>query len=261
MSRTARARLWLDQRDLMVVIVLAVSVPVAVVLDVSPLFRTLLGIPLVLLLPGYAYVCAVFPSFDLPAVERLLISVGGSIALAILAGLLLAWTGIGLTPLTWSLALSALTVIGCAAAWMRRVERGTVGPSFSFVTMPRMGALMVILALLIVANVLAGSRLIAGAQQSPAPAALWMFRVDEPPADARLGVRADGDGGEYTVRLSSSGAVLEEYPLELESGEVWETLVDLPDDVADRPVVARLYEGDSDAEIRFVILQPATDGG
>jgi hypothetical protein len=189
---------------------------------------------------------------------------GSSIGIAIVAGLALVTVGLGLSGFSWALALAATSVIGAGVAWWRRARRGIRGPRFTLTTMPRMGALMMIVATLIIVNVVLGSQLIASQQQSPAPAALWLVPLDGDPLQARLGVRAGTNrngNAIYRVRLSSSGTVLQEHELELSDDEVWETIVSFSPEVRSLPVVARLYEGASESEVRFVVIQPVTDGG
>lgn len=77
--------------------------------------RALLGIPLVLFIPGYILIAAVFPRMDnLGGIERIVLSFGLSIAVSSLLGLLLNFTfGIRLFQLllTLSLYIAALIVI------------------------------------------------------------------------------------------------------------------------------------------------------
>jgi len=85
--------------------------------------RYILGSVFVLWLPGYAFIKALFPtrvpiqtrSKDLDTIERVALSLGMSIALVPIIGLLLNYTpwGIRLTPITLSLAALTLT---CATA-------------------------------------------------------------------------------------------------------------------------------------------------
>jgi len=86
--------------------------------------RNVLGVIFVLFLPGYSFVKAFFPtkvpiktsseSFD--KIERVVLSIGMSIALSPILGLILYYTplGIGLTPITLSL-LGLTTVFATAA--------------------------------------------------------------------------------------------------------------------------------------------------
>ncbi len=254
----------LDQRDLLIVIVAAAAAALGVAIGLHPVIRSLLAVPLLLVLPGYALVSAIFPSLELPAVERLLLAIGSSIAIAILAGLALVTAGFGLTGFSWAFGLGLVAIVGAAVAWWRRARLGVSGPQFTIATMPRMGALMTIVAALAMINVLLGSQLIASSQQSPAPAALWLVPLDENPLQARLGVRAGSHptgSGDYRVRISSAGVVLQEHSLELDDDEVWEMIVSFSPAVRSLPVVARLYEGAGEAEIRFVVINPVTDGG
>jgi hypothetical protein len=89
--------------------------------------RNVLGVIFVLFLPGYAFVKALFQkkvpvktsseSFD--TIERVVLSIGISIALTPIVGLILYYTplGIGLTPIT--LSLLALTTLFATAAVAR----------------------------------------------------------------------------------------------------------------------------------------------
>ncbi len=92
--------------------------------------RNLLGVIFVLFLPGYAFTKAFFPtkvpiktsskSFD--NIERLVLSIGLSIALTPMVGLILYYTpaGIGLTPIT--LSLLTLTAVLATAAEAREYQ-------------------------------------------------------------------------------------------------------------------------------------------
>src|SRR5919205_467104 len=70
------------------------------VIDPSVL-RPLLAVPLVLFLPGFALTVILFERERLGIPERLMLSVGLSVALTALVGLLLNWTRLGL----WTMSL------------------------------------------------------------------------------------------------------------------------------------------------------------
>ena len=216
---------------------------------------------MVLFLPGYTLVSALFPALVISTVERILLSMGSSIALTILLGLAMAALGIALEPLTWAAGLALITLIGAAVAWTRRARRGLSGPSPVISRMPRAGIVMLGLAALITADVLLGSRLIAGQQQAPAPAQLWMVPISGKPNDAVLGVRAGEDAEDYRVVISSAGEPIYEFDVPLGPGEVWERNVNFAPDLRTGPIVARLYEGSDPAEIRYVVLQPQEQPG
>jgi hypothetical protein len=89
--------------------------------------RYVLGTIFILWLPGYAFIKALFPaqlpiktnSKDLDTIERIALSLGMSLALVPITGLLLNYTpwGIRLTPIT--LSLTALTLTFATAAIIR----------------------------------------------------------------------------------------------------------------------------------------------
>jgi len=82
------------------------------------IFRTILGIPMVLFIPGYALIAALFPKKnDLDGIERLALSFGLSIAVVPLIGLGLNFTpfGIRLIPVLLSLCIYTIILIFTAA--------------------------------------------------------------------------------------------------------------------------------------------------
>ena len=81
--------------------------------------RYLLGSIFVLWLPGYTFIKALFPAKELDNIERIALSIGMSLALVTITGLLLSYTpwGIRVTPVT--LSLLALTITFATAAVVR----------------------------------------------------------------------------------------------------------------------------------------------
>jgi len=81
--------------------------------------RYVLGSVFVLLLPGYALIKALFPTKELDNIERTALSIGMSLALVPITGLLLNYTpwGIRTTPIT--LSLLALTTTFATVAIIR----------------------------------------------------------------------------------------------------------------------------------------------
>jgi uncharacterized membrane protein len=85
--------------------------------------RILFGIPLLLFIPGYALIAALFPAArDLDGIERVALSFGLSIAIVPLTGLVLNYTpwGIRLDPIV--VALSLITLCLCLFAQYRRAQ-------------------------------------------------------------------------------------------------------------------------------------------
>ena len=95
--------------------------------------RVALGLLLVLFLPGYSLVAALFPRRDdLDGIERIALSFGLSIAVVPLLGLGLNYTPLGIRLVPVLLGLSLFTVLlavvaGVRRVWMPDAERFVVG--------------------------------------------------------------------------------------------------------------------------------------
>lgn len=97
----------------------AVLLALIALLPESPL-RIALGLPFVLFFPGYTLIAALYPRRDdLDGIERLALSLGLSLAVVPLIGLVLNYTpwGIRLTPIVAGL---SLFIAGCSLAAARR---------------------------------------------------------------------------------------------------------------------------------------------
>lgn len=101
--------------DLFIVLLWAIMTFIFVVTPVlqDSIIRTILGLPLVLFIPGYALIGALFPKKDdLDSIERVALSFGLSIAVVPLLGLALNYTfGIRLIPILITLCLYSVTLI------------------------------------------------------------------------------------------------------------------------------------------------------
>jgi uncharacterized membrane protein len=121
-----------ELKDLSVIVVFVVISAVSIIvppLNETPL-RAVLGFILVLFVPGYAFVSALFPGSDeLNGIERLALSIGLSICIVIFIGIALNYTpwGIRLKPILFS--ISAFTLAFTAISAYRRVKIATKSKS------------------------------------------------------------------------------------------------------------------------------------
>ena len=90
--------------------------------------RYILGSIFVLWLPGYTFIKALFPEKELDSIERVALSIGMSLALVPMLGLLLYYTpwGIRLTPITISLLLVTFTFATAAIIREHQTRTKTV---------------------------------------------------------------------------------------------------------------------------------------
>jgi uncharacterized membrane protein len=104
--------------DLLIVLIWTVMAFIFVIAPIlqNSIIRTILGVPMVLFIPGYVLIAAFFPrKDDLDSIERIALSFGLSIATVPLIGLLLNFTpfGIRLIPIlvTLSIYVVAMTIV------------------------------------------------------------------------------------------------------------------------------------------------------
>lgn len=109
--------------DLKIVVFLLIMTVLFVLLpplNTTPI-RTILGIPVILFLPGYALIAALFPGKkDLDGIERIALSFGLSIAVVPLIGLVLNFTPFGIRLFPVLISISVFTLIMCLITYYRR---------------------------------------------------------------------------------------------------------------------------------------------
>jgi uncharacterized membrane protein len=230
--------------------------------------RALVGLPMALFIPGYALVAAAFPSRRLGTIERLLFSLGASLALAALAGLLLHWTALGLRPAAWAIVLGNLTLLASLVALVRRWQTLRVS-SRPFVDQERRSRLphltlveggLLGLAMLLVVSALLIARDGALQQRATGFTQLWVLPDSAAKQESvRLGVsnREPGNVG-YRLLVTASGTIIGSWPrITLGPDEQWEATVALPTaQPVSTTVEAVLYRLDApDTAYRRVLFQ------
>lgn len=231
--------------------VLAVLVPPDIVLI------RILTLPLVLLLPGYALVSALFPNHSLGVAERLVFSLGLSMAIVILGGLALNWTPFGLRASSWAVLLAGITLAASAVALVRRRGQSTSAPGWlgvgNIFTL-RQGLLLG-LAAVIVCGAVAVSIIGAERQSYAGFTQLWILPAGGANAEnaVRLGVsNMEAIAMEYTLAVNVDGKGVKEWPsIDLEPNGKWEATLVLPQNghAGAVRVEADLYRADAPTTI------------
>ena len=132
MNRSIPSRVDIQfEHELLAILGLSFLLIVLIYLIPISALRIMLGIPYVLFFPGYTFVVALFPGKDdLEGIERLGLSLGLSIAVLPLMGLVLNYTPFGITLLTTLFSATCFMAGSTAVAYYRR---GRLPPENRFV--------------------------------------------------------------------------------------------------------------------------------
>ena len=234
--------------DLLIVAAMATAGMLAPLTATNNLALGLLfGLPLALALPGYALRAAGSPSSALGPAERLAFSLGGSIAVSVLGGLVLDATPWGLGPASWALLLGGITLAACAAALFRR-RAVAEAPADATARMRLREIGLFGLAALVAATAFGVA--IGGAAQPPAEGftQLWMLPAA---GQLRLGVQSyEPQPARYTVELVAGDTLVRRWAaVDLQPGTRWETEALLPSAEPGAAIELRLYRSDQPARV------------
>jgi hypothetical protein len=206
------------------------------------ILRAALGIPLVLLLPGYALAAAIFPMRPPHRTEQVLLCLGLSLAAAALGGLVLHLTPWGIQAGSWATLLFGVTFISSVVASLRRrpIPRPRSRPAASTSLVP---AATFLLSGLVVAGAIWIARMPSAQQADQAYSVLWAVPAAGDPANRiRLGI-SSGEAAStgYIVRVVAGTQTVQEFSLEVAPTGTWETEVQLPDRSGDETVEVLLF--------------------
>jgi uncharacterized membrane protein len=245
--------------DLLIVICLTI-VAIALIFKVKPenVPIRILTLPLVLVLPGYALISALFPR-SLPGVpESFILSLGLSIVIIILGGLILNWTSFGLHSSSWVVLLASITIGASTVGLIRRRRQGISAShwlgndniGFTF----RQG-LQLSLAIIVLVGAMAIA--VSGSLQRPRTefTQLWILPTNAPKSKhiVRLGINnMELTTMKYNLDVSVGNKIVKKWlSIDLEQGEKWETVLVLPQSslVGTEEVEATLYRTDIPTKI------------
>ena len=124
-----------NQSDLLFILIWIVATIIFIIIPAleNSIIRTILGIPMVLFIPGYILIAALFPKKDdLDGIERIALSFGLSIAVVPLLGLLLNFTfGIRLIPILVTICVYDI-ILMYVAMYRRRLLQEEIQFSVQF---------------------------------------------------------------------------------------------------------------------------------
>jgi len=204
--------------------------------------RVLVGLPLALMLPGFALASVAFPD-SIGWVERLSVSLALSIALCIVGGLALNWT-VGITKVSWVLYLVLMTIAGAIPGkWRwRGGERETAGLVTRLRTarVPVRVALLAFCSFSVAVAAVSIARTALPAKGIDGYTALWLVPAEAPLDAVHIGVSSSElRTTSYLLELRASGELLMSQPLTLRTGQEWDATVD----VSGVPAGRRSFEG------------------
>ena len=224
--------------------------------ETVPLWMAPFGILMVLFIPGYAIISVLLPKIG--SEKTLLLSLGMSISVSIVGGLILDLTPWGLTPVTCSLWLSTIAFIGIILAWHQRrfaaksFEMGV--PSLHKENMAIFGwAALILLGSVSIAY-------ISSKQTETTFTQLWAIPIltSDGRYEIQLGIRNDEKRSEvYNVFVEIDGRRLEQWPeIVLNSNKEWITTIQLSERPS-HPIRISLYRAEDNNHVyRWIRLSP-----
>lgn len=235
--------------DLALVVAVAAVAVILTALESSDVaLRVIPALVLVLVAPGYALREALFPRPDADGPERILLTLGLSVAAAALGGLALNLTPWGLRATPWAALLGGLTLAASAVAFARRRGQPAAGPARRAPRLRLRDGLMFVLAALLVVVALREAQTEAIRRQSVGFTQLWVLPAG--PADraaVQLGVVSQEPAlTRYRLRLEVDGRLVREWQsIALRPSEQWEQTIALPAGRGSEKVEALLYRLDA----------------
>jgi uncharacterized membrane protein len=196
-----------SRRDLEATIALAALSALVVIAAPGHLLRAVFAVLLLVVLPGYSLMSALFPGRQLDWPRRLLLILGLGLSTSILLALLLNLTNEvsfgGLRSWTWTLGLLIAVCSGCAVAGERRRRAGITGAGSTFtIRRIRRGNLGVLfVALAIFSGAIAFARTPLAAKNALGYSAVWLLPATQGQTNAvRVGV-TNGEQHAASYRL------------------------------------------------------------
>ncbi len=239
--------------DLLLTILIAcVALLLTLFVPDNSALRAVFGVPFVLFVPGYAITAAAFPNASLRELERLLLSLGLSLAAIIVGSLLLYWMPSGLNTYSWAALLFVITIVASLIALVHRIRH----PG-DHTSLPRFGfewkqLLLLTLSVLLLIAALDLARTPLPSQGIEGYTELWMVPVSsDNPNIVRVGIASkELATTRYQIIVQAAGQNIREWSsIQVPPGQTWETTLALDPDSAGKMVQVLLYRGDTPNDV------------
>ena len=240
------------QSDLVLSIVVAVVLSAIILLNANiAVIRPALAIMLIILV-GHTVLTVWSRGLVLHQAVRILLAIMLGLTITALVGLVLNYTSWGLTPQSWTIALSAVVIIHAVIAFIQRQRFTGTDERVHRLTFNFGQGVMLILAVLVVGISIMVAQI--GSLNQPRPGFTQLWMTADPSSNSAatfLGIRnEEADTLTYNLVVTQGTDVLQDYQsLQLKAGETWQRSVDLTS-LAEKsvPVEAVLYRSDKPDE-------------
>ena len=227
----------------------ALNVALALFPIYVPVIRIILALPLIFVLPGYTLSEVLFRKRSLNASERLLFSLGLSLAIDILGGLFLNILPVGLQATSWAALLGLLTLaFSLLAAYLRRRVPMSGARSLRVRLTIYPGILFALAIAVVIVSVVYAAF---GAARQPYPGFTQLWILPEVSTGKSCAVRLSVQSFEstsetYRLTMTTNGDSVATWPsLSLAPQDAWVHLVPITPGTAKNIVVeAQLYRLD-----------------
>lgn len=208
------------------------------------ILRALAGLLLIFILPGYVLTALAFPRQLPRPVESFVYTVGLSLAVTILGGLVLNATQWGLQNQSWTVFLGVFTLAVGLVAWLRRQGQFRAQPIRRPMTLNPTTPVLMGLAVIVTISALMLAR--SGAENTPTPGFTQFWMLPGNRGSVRLGVKNEEITTlSYQLVVSGGEQIIQQWTtITIKPGETWEAALPLPDTPFEK-IDAQLYRIDA----------------
>jgi uncharacterized membrane protein len=222
------------------------------------IIRALLAVLFVCVLPGYAIMAAAFPQRPLN-VETVVYTLGISLSVAVLVGLLLNYTATGLTTVAWAILLGTITLSASLIALLNRRQVALPNLAQSIPQFSRRSLIIFGITALLLIVAFRFTSIGAESHAMGQFTQLWMTPAEQ--QQANVGIRNhESTAVGYKLRVVVGDTVIQEWPsITLDPDSEWTGQLTLPTGTtggnSTQMVEAQLYRLDApDIVYRHVSL-------